>query len=200
MQSTYAEFTHSFPISSSRARGRTRLAKRFTWNRSSHLIRSDSLRCHGTGPEHASSTDTAVVHPRDWSPKNKRFLDPVSASLPTLEERRHVKRTTAASAPAVCPGRVSACKSSTNHRDHIQRACSRFTWNRHSMNKAQDKLIPGSRSAIVRYTFHVKPQLNRSHHQTTDEVWQSLNVRGVSSCSQPSSWRPICQPQTTVWA
>ena len=68
------------------------------------------------------------------------------------------------------------------------------------MNKAQDKLIPGSRSAIVRYTFHVKPQLNRSRHQTTDEVWQSLNVRGVSSCSQPSSWRPICQPQTTVWA
>lgn len=68
------------------------------------------------------------------------------------------------------------------------------------MNKAQDKLILGSRSAIVRYTFHVKPQLNRSRHQTTDEVWQSLNVRGVSSCSQPSSWRPICQPQTTVWA
>ena len=64
-----------------------------------------------------------------------------------------------------------------------------------------------ARQANPRFTFrhrqvhvHVKPQLNRSRHQTTDEVWQSLNVRGVSSCSQPSSWRPICQPQTTVWA
>jgi len=92
-----------FPDLPSPARGRTRLPRRFTWNRSSHLVRSDSHRCRGTGTEHAASTNTAVVRQRDWNQKSKRLLNPISVPLPTLDERRHVKRATAASTPTVCP-------------------------------------------------------------------------------------------------